>query len=208
MNMQVGALQLNEQNLNLGRITRSLADTFHHDYGQMLISFKSMSNSTNDDSTDDYNRKKNLLTWTKEKIAILNEFKRMLKVPYDINLYAVINTVQEKMFKRRQQVISVVDELRQLSSFLEQIKLPIFAVEEALFIIKDEKQRIDFFKLDYILKAKRNNAHFEELEQLVHDRDTNDKGELEKTYSGIFEKIGFCIDKYFHSHHYLGEKAV
>lgn len=200
--------QLNEQNLNLGRLTRSLAYSFHSDYSNLLLSFRSMAGSREDASTDDYNRKKNLLAWAKEKTALLNEFRSILRVPYDINLYAVINTVQEKMFKRRQQVISVVDQLRDLTNLLDQLKLPIYAVEEALIIIKDGKKNVDYFKLDYLLRAKVNSIDYEELEKLAKGKDTQEMQEEEKTFSGIFEKIGFCIDKYFYTHYYLGDKVV
>lgn len=199
--------QAKENDLNLGRLTRSLAYNFHNDYAKLCMDFKSMSGSSTNGSTDDYTRKKELLAWSKEKIAILNEFRFMLRVPYDINLYGVINTVQERMFKRHQHIISVVDQCRDLANFLNQIKLPIFAVEEALDIIKQGKKPLDYFKLDYLLKVKKADRNFEDLEKLILEKDTQEEAAEEKKYTGIFENIGFCINKYFQNHHYIGEKA-
>lgn len=148
---------------------------------------------------------KTLLNWAKEKTALIHEFRTLLRVPYDRNLYAVVQTVQDKMFVRRQQVVIVIDLLRDFAKTLDSLKQPIFAVEEALDIIKEGKRRLDFFKIDYLLAAKRNRAEFEELEKIVIEENIQ-KEDKEKVPHGIFEEIGFNIDKYFHSHYYINKK--
>jgi len=73
-----------------------------------------------------------------------------------------------------------------------------------------KNKRLDYFKLDYILKAKTHNcANYDEYEMLVQEDSYRKRGdEIEITYKGIFENIGFCIDKYFQTHHYFGEKSI
>ena len=201
--------QPNEARFTLGRLSRSLAANLHSDYSNLLIELRSMWGSGNRaESSNDYNRKKVLINWVKGKMSIINEFRGIIKVAYDTNLYSIINTVHEKMFRRRQQIICVVDQTRALANFLNQIKLPIYAVEEALQIIKDGKKPIDYYKLDYLLKIKKNENEYEALENIVANKDTKVAEIQDKSYVGVFEKIGFWIDKYFQSHYYLGERAI
>lgn len=114
------------------------------------------------------------------------------------------------MFQRRMKVIGTVDQLRQLAASLNGLKVPIYAVEEALYFMKDGKKRLDYFKLDYILKLKTlNSPHYDEYKNIAKDDNHGkEKEEVNITYKGIFENIGFCIEKYFQSHYYLGHKAV
>lgn len=203
------ASQPAEAKFTLGRLSRSLAANLHSDYSNLLIELKSMwSSGGRAESSNDYNRKKVLILWVKGKMSIVNEFRGIIKVAYDTNLYSIINTVHEKMFRRRQQIICAVEQVRALANFLNQIKLPIYAVEEALQFIKDGRKSIDQYKLDYLLKIKKNEADYQELENIVANKDTQKDQIQEKSKTGVFENIGFCIDKYFHSHYYLGERAV
>ena len=198
-----------EARYTLGRLSRSLAANLHSDYSNLLIELKSMWGSGGRaESSNDYNRKKVLILWVKGKMSIINEFRGIIKVAYDANLYSIINTVHEKMFRRRQQIICAVEQTRALANFLNQIKLPIYAVEEALQIIKDGRKSIEQYKLDYLLKIKKSESEYEDLENIVANKDTQKDQDQEKSQTGVFENIGFWIDKYFHSHYYLGERAV
>lgn len=200
--------QVDAHALNLGRLTRSMAHNFHKDYVKMLIDFKSKASSNDEHSSDDYARKKDLINWVKEKTALLNEFRCLLRIPYDINTYTLINTVNEKMFRRRMQVNAIFEQLREFANGLNGLKMPIYAIEEALYFIKDGRKRIDWYKLEYLLKDKQQCDGFEELEKLVKDDIYQTDAETEKTYKGFFENIDFCVDKYFQTHYYLGDKAV
>jgi hypothetical protein len=200
--------QVDAQALNLGRLTRSMSHNFHKDYVKMLIDFKSKASSNDQFSSDDYMRKKDLINWVKEKTALLNEFRCLLRIPYDINTYTLINTVNEKMFRRRMQVNSIFEQLREFAIGLTGLKMPIYAIEEALYFIKDGRKRIDWYKLEYLLKDKKQSDGFEELEKLAKDDIYQTDDEIEITYKGFFENIDFCVDRYFQTHHYLRERAI
>jgi len=63
----------------------------------------------------------------------------LLRVPYDINVYETISIINQQMFQRRMRIIGTVEQLRELSKTLNSLKVPIYAVEEALYFMKDEK---------------------------------------------------------------------
>ena len=167
-----------------------------------------MATSGSAGSSDDYNRRKKLIAWIKEKNSILYEFRGMLRVPFDIGLYSQINIIQDKMFTRRSNIMKVVDGLRFLSSDLDALRLPIYNVEDALLIIKKGKKPLDSFKTNYLMQAKKNHPDYEELEKLVQGEDSQIVGDIEKSYNGYFEEIGFCIERYFQTHHYSGKKVI
>lgn len=132
-----------------------------------------------------------LQEWAKGKIAILNEFRMLLRVPYDMNLYSIISTVQEKMFKRRQQIVDAAFLMKDVSILLDRIIMPIYKIEIALNIIQDGKKPIDKFKLDYFLRLKRDDRDFENLKKFIRGEELKDSDSQPKTYVGVLERIGF-----------------
>ena len=197
--------------MDLGQLTRSLAYSLHHDFAQFLIKCESEELSDNKDkgpqtmsmkhgrphhggyhSSQASTKNKALLAWAKEKVAILREYRTLIRVPYDLNTYLNINVINEKMFLRRQQIISVFEELRQLSGGLEGLKLPLYSIEEALNIINDGKKRVDTWKLEYVCRTQgqTQTPDFEQLQAMIKDSPKAQDDDL-ITQKGVFEKIGF-----------------
>ncbi|CAI2362495.1 unnamed protein product [Moneuplotes crassus] len=202
---------MNEQSLNLGKLTRSLAYTLHQDYVQLVMKFQNSSSSSSHlTEGDDNTRRRELIEWAKEKNTLISQFRNLLRVPYDINVYETINVINSQMFQRRVHVTNIVGQLKDLAVSLNHLKVPIYAVEEALYFMKQEKKKIDYFKLDYILKAKNNNdPDYQAFEKLVkEDTPAILEADTEITTTGFFENISFCITNYFDDHHYKGEKAI
>ena len=132
---------MNEKSLNLGNLTRSLAYSINQDYMSLLLNFKDSSNrSTHLTEGDDYKRKKELMAWAKDKSSIVSQFRNLLRIPYDSNHYETIEVINRKMFERRSQITFWVDQLRELAQSLEGLKVPIYAIEEALYFMRNGKK--------------------------------------------------------------------
>ena len=200
--------QIVQGQMNLGTLTKSLCKNLHQNYADTLINFRSTNyDGVEEDISDHYIRKKKLCQWIKDTIGVINEFKMLLRVPYDKNLYAIIDTLQEKMHSRREKILSISAELKEYTIILNDLISPLHKVEQALEIATEGKHRIEKYKTDAILIMKKDDPEIEGLKKVIEESD-NDQKEIPKTYIGYFERHGFCIGKYFHTHYYLAEKLV
>ena len=70
------------------------------------------------------------------------------------------------------------------------------------------RNKIDDFKVDYILRNKYKFSKEHEKLEMIKNGDYFKSSNFSKTKRGIFENLGFCIFNYFKSHYYLGHKAI